>query len=274
MLRAAQFAARFEFRAHRRHRRRDDGIGAARRNGFRASASTTSSRSSSAKRENPRSASRLLRTDRRARARCGPRFVEGVGVDQNEWHAYDVYRHNLETLDAAPAGDCHAAACRAAARRRQTAHERRTALLSSRACRRRHERRDAGAFAVFRATRSPRSSIWCATHVRRRSGAAAEARFAASSTASAPTISRGSSRCATPISSAAACRNAPTRTSASKRGSPRSLAERPPFTVRDLASGGDDVIALLVERGRAPAGFRGDAARRRDLGRALRRGRR
>jgi tRNA nucleotidyltransferase (CCA-adding enzyme) len=34
-----------------------------------------------------------------------PELLEGVGVEQNEWHAYDVYRHNLETLDAAPAGD-------------------------------------------------------------------------------------------------------------------------------------------------------------------------
>lgn len=34
-----------------------------------------------------------------------PELLEGVGVDQNEWHAYDVYRHNLKTLDAAPAGD-------------------------------------------------------------------------------------------------------------------------------------------------------------------------
>ena len=33
-----------------------------------------------------------------------PEVAEGVGVDQNEWHAYDVYRHNLETADAAPAG--------------------------------------------------------------------------------------------------------------------------------------------------------------------------
>jgi tRNA nucleotidyltransferase (CCA-adding enzyme) len=34
-----------------------------------------------------------------------PEILAGVGVEQNEWHAYDVYRHNLETLDAAPAGD-------------------------------------------------------------------------------------------------------------------------------------------------------------------------
>lgn len=34
-----------------------------------------------------------------------PELLEGVGVEQNEWHAYHVYRHNLETLDAVPPGD-------------------------------------------------------------------------------------------------------------------------------------------------------------------------
>jgi tRNA nucleotidyltransferase (CCA-adding enzyme) len=34
-----------------------------------------------------------------------PELLEGVGVDQNEWHAYDVYRHALVTMDATPPGD-------------------------------------------------------------------------------------------------------------------------------------------------------------------------
>lgn len=34
-----------------------------------------------------------------------PELLEGVGVEQNEWHAYSVYRHNLETLDSVPTGD-------------------------------------------------------------------------------------------------------------------------------------------------------------------------
>jgi tRNA nucleotidyltransferase (CCA-adding enzyme) len=34
-----------------------------------------------------------------------PELLEGVGVEQNEWHAYDVYPHNLATLDATPPGD-------------------------------------------------------------------------------------------------------------------------------------------------------------------------
>jgi tRNA nucleotidyltransferase (CCA-adding enzyme) len=36
------------------------------------------------------------------------------------------------------------------------------------------------------------------------------------------------------------------------------LEEKPPMTVRDLALSGDDVMALLIERGKAPADFRGD----------------
>ncbi|MDQ6826873.1 MAG: HD domain-containing protein [Candidatus Eremiobacteraeota bacterium] len=34
-----------------------------------------------------------------------PELLEGVGVEQNEWHLFDVYRHNLETLDATRPGD-------------------------------------------------------------------------------------------------------------------------------------------------------------------------
>ena len=34
-----------------------------------------------------------------------PETLEGVGVEQNEWHAYDVYHHTLATLDAVPPGD-------------------------------------------------------------------------------------------------------------------------------------------------------------------------
>ena len=34
-----------------------------------------------------------------------PEIGEGIGVEQNEFHAFDVYYHNLATLDASPAGD-------------------------------------------------------------------------------------------------------------------------------------------------------------------------
>lgn len=32
-----------------------------------------------------------------------PELLEGVGMEQNRWHAYDVYEHSLRSLDAAPA---------------------------------------------------------------------------------------------------------------------------------------------------------------------------
>ena len=34
-----------------------------------------------------------------------PELAEGVDVEQNEYHAYDVYRHNLASIDALPVGD-------------------------------------------------------------------------------------------------------------------------------------------------------------------------
>ncbi|HET7815425.1 MAG TPA: HD domain-containing protein [Candidatus Baltobacteraceae bacterium] len=38
-------------------------------------------------------------------AHIWPELLEGAGMEQNEWHAYDVYQHNLHTLDASPPGD-------------------------------------------------------------------------------------------------------------------------------------------------------------------------
>lgn len=34
-----------------------------------------------------------------------PELLEGVGVEQNEWHAYDVWFHGMASLDATPPGD-------------------------------------------------------------------------------------------------------------------------------------------------------------------------
>jgi len=34
-----------------------------------------------------------------------PEIAEGIGVEQNEYHAYDIYRHTLATLDATPPGN-------------------------------------------------------------------------------------------------------------------------------------------------------------------------
>jgi putative nucleotidyltransferase with HDIG domain len=34
-----------------------------------------------------------------------PELAEGFGVEQNEWHAYDVWHHAMATVDATPPGD-------------------------------------------------------------------------------------------------------------------------------------------------------------------------
>ncbi|HEY5257966.1 MAG TPA: hypothetical protein VIJ12_06240, partial [Candidatus Baltobacteraceae bacterium] len=53
----------------------------------------------------------------------------------------------------------------------------------------------------------------------------------------------------------------PKRDDANERFEARVYAEvarRPAFSIADLAIGGDDVIAAMVARGAAPAGYRGD----------------
>jgi tRNA nucleotidyltransferase (CCA-adding enzyme) len=103
LLRAAQFAARFRFTVSDRARR-----------GMLAAAELLTTVSPERIGDEmtkllmlapvPSGGLELLReTD--VLANLWPELIEGVGIDQNEWHAYDVYRHNLVTLDATPAGD-------------------------------------------------------------------------------------------------------------------------------------------------------------------------
>ena len=103
MLRACQFAARFEFT-----------VDARTMNAMRAAAPLVQTVSPERIRDE------LVKFIARARRpsigidlmRAGgllpfvlPELAEGIGVEQNEYHAFDVYRHNLETLDATSAGD-------------------------------------------------------------------------------------------------------------------------------------------------------------------------
>jgi tRNA nucleotidyltransferase (CCA-adding enzyme) len=102
MLRACQFAARFEYRL-------SDATAAAMRE------AAPLVRTVSAERVRDELV-KLLRAERpsigfEAMRETGllgfvlPELAEGIGVEQNEWHAHDVYVHTLRTLDAAPAGD-------------------------------------------------------------------------------------------------------------------------------------------------------------------------
>lgn len=103
LLRAAQFAARFEFVVSERAR---SGMAAAagllltvspERIGDEMIKLFTLARA-------PSGGIELLR-ETGVLAFLWPELLEGVGVDQNEWHAYDVYRHSLVTLDATSSGD-------------------------------------------------------------------------------------------------------------------------------------------------------------------------
>ena len=103
MLRAAQFAARFRY-----------SLSEATLNAMLASAELVSTVSPEriydelqklfARAERPSVGIELLRATG-VLTHLWPELLEGVGCEQNEWHAYDVWRHNLETMDATPPGD-------------------------------------------------------------------------------------------------------------------------------------------------------------------------
>ena len=103
MLRAAQFAARFEFALSPRTR-----------SAIEASAGLVTSVSPERVRdeliklielaERPSIGLEIMR-ETGLLDYVLPELVEGVGVEQNEFHRYDVYRHNLASVDATPPGD-------------------------------------------------------------------------------------------------------------------------------------------------------------------------
>jgi tRNA nucleotidyltransferase (CCA-adding enzyme) len=186
-----------------------------------------------------------------------PELLEGVGVEQNEWHAYHVYRHNLETLDAVPAGDLIL---------------RIAALLH-----------DVG---------KPRTKD--GPHFYRHEHVGADMardmlgrlRFSTEVTQTAEHLVRQHMYTADPDLSDAAVRRfirrigvqhldrqfalraadiagsgLPKRDDSNERFQARVYAEvarKPPFSVKDLAIEGGDVIAMMVKKGLAQPGFRGD----------------
>ena len=103
MLRAAQFAARFDF-----------SVSEAARQAMREAAPLAATISGErvmdelqkllVLAEKPSVGLRLLE-ETGVSAVLFPEVLEGRGVEQNEWHAFDVLDHNYATLDAAPAGD-------------------------------------------------------------------------------------------------------------------------------------------------------------------------
>lgn len=187
-----------------------------------------------------------------------PELLEGVGIDQNEWHAYDVWNHSLATLDATPPGDLvlrlsallhdvgkprtkdgphfyghegvGAEMSRSMLRRFRFSNE---AVESTEALVRLHmfnvdeEIKDAG----------------IRRFIRRVGPANLERLFTL--------------RLADVAGS-----GLPKRGDHNERFFERvraEIARKPAFSIADLAIGGDDVVRAMIARGDAPAGFTGDA---------------
>jgi tRNA nucleotidyltransferase (CCA-adding enzyme) len=186
-----------------------------------------------------------------------PEIAEGLGVDQNEWHAYDVYRHNLETADAAPAGDV---VLRLAA----LLHDVGKPRTKDGPHFYRHEHVGAAmAAAMLARWRFPNDTIATVEHLVRSHMYGADPELAPKA------IRRFVNRIGPAhLERLFALRHAdiigsgmPKRSQENELFEARVaqiLEEKPPLTVRDLAISGDDVIALLIEAGAAPAEFRGD----------------
>jgi len=189
-------------------------------------------------------------------AHLWPEILEGVDVDQNEWHAYDVYRHNLETLDATPPD----VTLRIAA----LLHDVGKPRTKDGPHFYQHEHVGADlATAMLERFRFPGEVVATVEHLVR------SHMYAADPEMQAKTIRRFVNRIGTEhLERLFALRHAdivgsglPKRSDDNERFEARVaeiVAEAPPFTVRDLAISGADVMDLMVAHGLAPAGFRGD----------------
>lgn len=195
--------------------------------------------------------------------RLWPELLEGVGVDQNEWHAYDVYRHNLATLDAAPPGDL---TLRLAALLHDVGKPRAAAPRPDGRGNTFYRHEHIGADLVrpmLARLRLPNDTIDTVAHLVR------QHMYAADPDAVDRTLRRFIRRIGIEhLGRLFALRWAdiagsgmPKREDDNERFEARIgavIAERPPLQIADLAISGSDVIDLFVRKGLAPPGFRGD----------------
>ena len=193
-----------------------------------------------------------------------PELVEGVGIEQNEWHAYDVWRHSLATIDATQPGDL---TLRLAALLHDVGKPRTKAGPHFYG----HEIVGAEmARAMLERFRFPTDTIQTTEHLVRQHMYSADPELTDAGV-------RRFIRRVGPhnIERLFAIRHAdirgsglPKRDGGNEAFEARvrsELAAKPAFSTRELAIDGDDVIAALVHRGDAPVGFRGDER----VGRAL-----
>lgn len=196
--------------------------------------------------------------------RLWPELLEGIGVDQNDWHAYDVYRHNLATVDAAPSGDL---TLRLAALLHDVGKPRTAAPRPDGRGNSFYQHEHVGAAMVppmLARLRLPNETVETVAHLVR------QHMYAADPEAPDKTLRRFIRRIGPQhLDRQFALRAAdidgsglPKRGEANERFQARVaevLAQRPPFSLKDLAVSGADVIALMERKGVVRSGFRGDA---------------
>ena len=197
-------------------------------------------------------------------AHLWPELLEGIAVDQNEWHAYDVYRHALASVDAAPVGHL---AVRLAALLHDIGKPRTAEARPDGRGNTFYRHEIVGADLVvpmLERLRLSNAVIDLVTHLVRHH------MYAADADAQDRALRRFVRRIGTErLDAQFALRHAdiagsglPKRDDANERFEARVaaiVAERPPFTLRDLAFDGAGIIVLLQQKGLAPPGFRGDA---------------
>lgn len=186
-----------------------------------------------------------------------PELLEGVGVEQNEWHAYDVWTHLLATLDASPPGDL---TVRLAAllhdvgkpRTKEGPHFYRHEIVGAEM-----------AETMLERFRFPNETVRTARHLVRHHMYGADPDLTDAAL-------RRFIRRVHPenIERLFALRHAdirgsglPKRDDSNERFEARvraEIARKPAFSVADLAVNGDDVIAALLRKGKASPGFAGD----------------
>jgi tRNA nucleotidyltransferase (CCA-adding enzyme) len=192
-----------------------------------------------------------------------PELLEGIEVDQNDWHAYDVYRHNLATMDAAPRDDV---TLRLAALLHDVGKPRTTAPRPDGRGNTFYQHEHVGAEMVgpmLARLRLPNETVDTVAHLVR------QHMYAADPDAQDKTLRRFVRRIGPEhLQRLFALRWAdirgsglPKRDDSNERFEERIeavLAQSPAFSIRDLAISGDDVVGCFVRKGLAPSGFRGD----------------
>jgi len=260
MLRAAQFAARFGFAPSER-------VTAAMRAAAALLPTVSSERvgieiEKMMRAEKPSVGVEILR-DAGVLEHLWPELLEGLGVEQNEWHAYDVYRHNLITMDAAPSGDL---VLRLAALLHDVGKARTAVPREDGRGNTFYQHEHVGAEMVrpmLERLRLPHETIESVAHLVRHH------MYSADPEAQDKTLRRFVRRIGVEhLDRLFALRWADIagsgtgkRDDSNERFEARIgavLAESPAFSVRDLAISGDDVIAIFVGKRAAPAGFKGD----------------